>query len=289
MCKKCVQLGPDRRMLSRVQRWRHRKDEAKEAPSDIFLSDAQKDASEHGDEAKNAEAPSPPPRQREERAYVDQEAFARDMLLLIVNHGISWDAAEKIIKVVNCHVKGRELHTNLPATKYKLKGMTALAPTCRLLPVCPECDFVFDRDQTQCAPCGLPRPRSKRQLLVNAVGARLKQMYGNKKLAQALAYATTRVPGDGDVWDGRVLRDMPNGAHSVFHARDNDSHTRTNVVPSTHTKLFPSEERLCVLQGSVCSDGTGFFSRGNLSWGPYTAVILNLPPALRGKFAVSIL
>lgn len=46
------------------------------------------------------------------------------------------------------------------------------------------------------------------------------------------------------------------------------------------------DERLFILECSASSDGAGFFSRGNQSWGPYTAVIMNLPPALRGKFAV---
>jgi hypothetical protein len=47
------------------------------------------------------------------------------------------------------------------------------------------------------------------------------------------------------------------------------------------------EQREFVLRVSTCSDSAGFFSRGNLSWSPYTAVIMNLPPNLRDKFAVN--
>lgn len=36
---------------------------------------------------------------------------------------------------------------------------------------------------------------------------------------------------------------------------------------------------------SLCSDGSGFFNRGNRSWGPLTAICFNLPPWLRNKFA----
>ena len=43
--------------------------------------------------------------------------------------------------------------------------------------------------------------------------------------------------------------------------------------------------RKTVLFLSVCTDGAGFFSRGNQSWGPYTGVCFNLPPWLRNKFA----
>ena len=83
-------------------------------------------------------------------------------------------------------------------------------------------------------------------------------MFSNKKLAKAFEYAVSRKSGDGDVWDGSMMRDIP------------------------------MSQRLCVLEFSLSSDGTGFFARGNQSWGPITAVCLNLPPALRGKFAVYI-
>ena len=71
-------------------------------------------------------------------------------------------------------------------------------------------------------------------------------MFSNKKLAKAFEYAVSRKSGDGDVWDGSMMRDIP------------------------------MSQRLCVLEFSVSSDGTGFFARGNQSWGPVTAVCLNL-------------
>ena len=44
-----------------------------------------------------------------------------------------------------------------------------------------------------------------------------------------------------------------------------------------------------ILYISVCTDGAGFFNRGNQSWGPYTGVCFNLPPWLRNKFGLLFL
>lgn len=62
--------------------------------------------------------------------------------------------------------------------------------------------------------------------------------------------------------------------------------TRVFARHTTHADLFSVAELECVIELSTCTDGTGFKKKGNQSWGPYTAVILNLPPVLRGKFAV---
>ena len=44
-------------------------------------------------------------------------------------------------------------------------------------------------------------------------------------------------------------------------------------------------QRRYVLYASACTDGSGFYSRGNQSWGPYTGVCFYLPSLLRNKFA----
>jgi hypothetical protein len=46
---------------------------------------------------------------------------------------------------------------------------------------------------------------------VNDIAVTIRQMFGVRQLAEAFEYAYHRVPGDGDVWDGRVLRDVPRG------------------------------------------------------------------------------
>ena len=151
---------------------------------------------------------------------VDNDLFAKDLVLLVVNHGISWKAAELVVKLVNSHAFGRFFGSTLPATAYQLKNITACQPgNAKLLPVCPVCDFVFDTQQHACAPCGIPpRMRAQRQLLVNDITETIKQMYGNPRLAEALEYAFHRRPGDGDVWDGEVMKDIPLGTHTVFYA-----------------------------------------------------------------------
>jgi hypothetical protein len=149
---------------------------------------------------------------------VNEEAFARDLVLTIINHGISWDGAAKIVKVVNRHVYDRRLTNKLPATAYQLKLLTECSPGhAKLYPVCAQCDFVFNHGQAQCLDCGLaPARNGKRQLLINDVAVRIRQMYANKNLAKALQYATTRATGDGDVWDGEMLRDIPPGQSSLL-------------------------------------------------------------------------
>ena len=58
-----------------------------------------------------------------------------------------------------------------------------------------------------------------------------------------------------------------------------------NANVSHPTAHYTTGLRKSVLYMSACSDGAGFFSRGNQSWGPYTAVCMNLSPWLRNKFA----
>ena len=208
-CTLCVLKGPNRPPVARTTRWNHAKADQQRAVQEITDSDCEQPQGDN--EVKDEEAlPARLPQQHE---FVDRDAFARDMVLLVVNHGIPWDGATKILKLVNLHVHGRELQTPLPASTYTLKKLSKCQPGhTQLIALCPHCDFVFNKGQAVCDPCGLPpRKREKRKLMVHDVADSLKHMYGNVKLAEALGYAATRVPGDGDVWDGRVLKDVPTG------------------------------------------------------------------------------
>ena len=149
---------------------------------------------------------------------VDSDLFAKDLVLLVVNHGISWKAAELVVKLVNAHACHRIFVTPLPATTYQLKKITECRPgNAKLLALCPVCDFVFDAHQDVCTPCGVPpRLRAQRQLLVNDITVTIMQMFGNPKLAEALEYAFHRRTGDGDSWDADIMREIPLGTPHVF-------------------------------------------------------------------------
>jgi hypothetical protein len=160
----------------------------------------------------------PPPLEAEvDQPEVDHVVFAQDLVLLVVNHGITWKAVELVVKLVNSHVRGRTLNKNLPATAYQLKKITACRPgNAKLVHVCPVCDFVFNGDQQLCTPCGLPpRLRHTRQMLLNDVSITIKQMFGVPRIAEAFEYAFYRKPGDGDVWDGSVMQEIPLGTHAA--------------------------------------------------------------------------
>ena len=159
------------------------------------------------------EVKAPPARPVFPSHEVDHEAFGKDVVLLVVNHGIPWKSAELLIKCMNTHVYGRVLDEKLPATVYQLRRLTKCSPgNAKLFHVCPVCDFVFVGDSPVCDPCGRPpRKRVPRQLIVNDIAVTIRQMFGVPQLAEAFEYAYHRVPGDGDVWDGRVLRDVPRG------------------------------------------------------------------------------
>ena len=205
-CVKCTEALPVATLISSSQRARHKReygmpvaDEGEASPiADVRAEPVLERKAVHDDE-------------------VHEQSFAKDLVLLVVNQGISWKGAELIVKLVNSHVLHKTLTKKLPATSYQLKRITECrAGHAKLLDVCPVCDFVFDDGQPVCDPCGEPpRTRVKRQLLVNDVGARIRQMYLNPKLAEAFEYGATRKPGDGDVWDGKVMRDIPIGTQRI--------------------------------------------------------------------------
>ena len=171
---------------------------------------------------------------------INEEAFARDIVLLVVNSGVTWKVAEDMVKVFNAHCRGKVVTKNLPATPYQLKRITScVRGAAQLYHVCPKCDFVFNDGQGVCIPCGLPPMlRVKRQLLVNDVGARIQRMFANPMLARAFGYAATRVPGDGDVWDGTIMRDIPTGKHRARRTHKHNAHIHITVFPGI--KSHPS-------------------------------------------------
>ena len=84
----------------------------------------------------------------EESLTINEEAFARDVVLLIVNGGLTWKAAEDMVKVFNAHCKGKLVTKNLPATPYQLKRITScVRGAAKLHHACPKCDFVFNDGQ----------------------------------------------------------------------------------------------------------------------------------------------
>ena len=179
-CNQCILYLPTVIRRSAKTRQRHRQQHG--VPNDVI----------HDEDVIHVPAAGPliAPRVEEKAAEegVDMATLAKDMVLLISNHDVTWSAAEKIIKLVNEHVFGKRLEERIPATAYQLKKATACNPGhSKLLHVCRRCDFVFDAAQTECATCGTPpQRRVKRQVLVNDVGVRIKQMYATAAIAKVL-------------------------------------------------------------------------------------------------------
>jgi hypothetical protein len=203
-------------MVNSSTRWTHKKryglagnEEASACEKDLAVCEE--------DESKDLQGPDPLLEPPSVETEVDPVAFAKDLVLLVINHGITWKAVELVVKLVNSHVRGRTLNKNLPATAYQLKKITACRPgNAKLVHVCPGCDFVFNGDQQLCTPCGLPpRLRHTRQMLLNDVSITIKQMFGVPRIAEAFEYAFHRKPGDGDVWDGSVMQGIPLGTHAA--------------------------------------------------------------------------
>jgi hypothetical protein len=212
-CTVCALL-PVPRVLSHTTRIKHKQQNGLAHDNRAAEDDAPSTQAAHeGDQSLIVDEEA----EEEYTLFVDEEAFARDVVLLVVNSGLTWKGAEDMVKLFNAHCKGRMITKHLPATAYQLKRVTSCAPgNAKLLHVCRNCDFVFLDGQGVCTPCELPpMMRVKRQLLVNDVGERIRRMFANPMLAEALGYAATRLPGDGDVWDGSVMREIPTGTHII--------------------------------------------------------------------------
>jgi hypothetical protein len=211
-CAKCVANLPTTSIIAERARRRHMKRYG--LPASALQNEEFVQPEEIGvPEILRDEVKAPPARPVLTSHEVDYVAFGKDTVLLVVNHGIPWKSAELLIKCMNTHVYGRVLDKKLPATVYQLRRLTQCSPgNAKLFHVCPVCDFVYVGDSPVCDPCGRPpRRRVPRQLIVNDIAVTMRQMFGVRQLAEAFEYAYHRVPGDGDVWDGRVLRDVPRG------------------------------------------------------------------------------
>ena len=233
-CMKCLALLPTPTLLGSAARKKHRQHFG--LPSDVVIEEEDIDVEEKHIEPIVGLAP------------VDKELFAKDLVLLVVNHGISWKAAELVVKLVNAHALHRFFVFPLPATTYQLKKITGCRPgNAKLLAVCPVCDFVFDAHQHVCTPCGTPpRLRAQRQLLVNDISITIKQMFGNAKIAEALEYACHRKTGDGDSWDADIMRDIPLGTPHFSTSYDNTQHI-SSYSPCYHMILKMSVTSRCII------------------------------------------
>jgi hypothetical protein len=231
-CKECATLA-EPRVLCKRSRTYHRQRYGVSQDDEALAREPARPVDEESSALQDDIVPVP-----EESQTINEEAFARDVVLLVVNSGLTWKAAEDMVKVFNAHCRGKVVTKNLPATPYQLKRITScVRGAAKLYPACPKCDFVFNDGQGVCIPCGLPPMlRVKRQLLVNDVGARIQRMFANPMLARAFGYAATRVPGDGDVWDGAIMRDIPTGKHGARTHKHN-AHIHITVFPGMKSHL----------------------------------------------------
>ena len=90
-----------------------------------------------------------------------------------------------------------------------------------------------------------------RQMLVFDAAKTIQEMYQVPQLAHALKYPTYREPGDGDVWDGELLKEW-------------STEMRTNVLPFAFS-----------------SDATVLQKWKQVSFTPCVVQLLSLPPHLR--------
>ena len=113
-----------------------------------------------------------------------------------------------------------------------------------------------DDVSTVCPVCGRGRQSTvSRQLLVTSYIDRIVRMYAVPQIAYAMQYAMLRVPGDGDCWDGEILRD-------------------TTMETRASTLFF-----------MATTDGAVFTPGKSQTFTPCTGQCLNLPPRLRTSFA----
>ena len=99
----------------------------------------------------------------------------------------------------------------IPHSLWLLKKKAGLLQSSSLLlDVCHKDHHVYaENDESkECPLCAVPRKtKTPRQLLVADVADRLRRMFKVKALAKEFRYPTRREDGDGDVWDGKDLKD----------------------------------------------------------------------------------
>ena len=213
-CNHCIALLPTPTLLTERSLKAHKQ----RYGIPLYVGACESVEGAHDSPVAPVDSPAPERAQPFDESLFDETAFAKDLVLLTINNGISWKATELIVKLVNSHVHGRLLAEELPATTYQLKQITKCRPGhTKLLHLCRQCDFVFAGAESVCTPCGMPpRTRVPRQLLVNDVRPTISQLFSVPKLAEALEYACHRIPGDGDVWDGDIMKDIPLGINNTF-------------------------------------------------------------------------
>ena len=172
-CRKCAKRLPELVLMARQTVWYHKKingvDEEKFAVDEVEAKAV--DAPIGDGVLVEPEAVIGRPQLHPNR--VDMQALARDLVLTVVNQGLSWDGTARIMVVVNTHVFGRRVRDKLPETAYMMTKVSDIRKgRYKLERVCAKCDYVYNQDQSACDPCGLP-PSGKRLLLVIDISERI--------------------------------------------------------------------------------------------------------------------
>ena len=202
-CRQCTSSG-SRILYSDSARYRHYERYGSEANVESEL-------------AAPVAAEISPQEQTSVEGEVDIGALAKDLILLVTNHGVSWAAMSHVMTVINEHLSGKSVYESLPKNEYQIKVAAGIAGRgsggTRLLATCSKCDFVFDDESmTECPKCKVTvLARGQRKMIVGDVSNRLHQLYAIKYMAQQFEYCLTRKPGDGDCWDGTAMSDITDG------------------------------------------------------------------------------
>ena len=139
---------------------------------------------------------------------VQSKWFCREVLEQVSNKVVTQTGAEALLTLVHNRYGDRLAPgVTIPHTFYMLKKHSDLLPGgCTYLEVCASCDGFID--EGRCPDCyKVPSGRVPREMLVTNIKARLKRMYSVPAIGQALEYPIHRQTGDGDVWDGLLLRE----------------------------------------------------------------------------------
>ena len=127
-----------------------------------------------------------------------------------------------MMAVLNKHLPGKLVDVPLPQSEWQVRVAAGVAgrgnTQTQLVATCPKCDFVFDVPGVlECMKCRLAlRKRGQRKMIVGDVGARIKKLYSIRNMAHNFEYSLTRVPGDGDCWDGSEMHSITEGILSLI-------------------------------------------------------------------------
>jgi hypothetical protein len=175
--------------------------------------DLSEESSSEGDEEAKLSVEEEDAGRRAELAAAQMEVMVcRETLSLVADNDLSQTGAVKLLGVLH-HYYTPLLppECEIPHTLHMLKKKAGMVGSSSLLlDVCHADHHVYDEtdERTKCPRCWLPRKtKTPHQLLVPDVADRLRRMFAVPELAKAFRYPKTREKGDGDVWDGKDLKD----------------------------------------------------------------------------------